>query len=67
MARLKRNIEKQERVVSVLWEFARRAQQNIAEANCTQVSTGTKLKLGDVDYALKEILDTFGHERIEVQ
>lgn len=63
---MKQNMEKQQRVVECLWEFARRAQKNIGHANCTQVSTGTKLLLSDVDYAMKEILDTFGYKVIPV-
>lgn len=58
----KRNVQKQEAVVGVLWDFAAKAQANIADPTCARrVSDGTKLRLEDVEEALTKILSTFGY------
>jgi len=66
--RRRTNIDKQERVVSALWEFARNIQQN-PDKGCvaTAVESGTKLSLDHAGKAMQEILDAFGYDVLEVQ
>lgn len=72
MAKRKRsNIEKQERVVEILWEFAHDLQNTPEEEkNCTSNGprhAGTKLKLGHVGKALEALMQNFGYRVLEVQ
>lgn len=68
MRRRRCNIEKQEQVVKLLWEFAKNIQQN-PEKGCvaTNVETGTKLSLDHVGEALHGIMANFGYGVLEVQ
>ncbi len=67
-AKLKRrrrtNIEKQERVVKALWDFAFNLQTK--PTTCTD-SKGTKIHLESVGVALRDIMDNFGYDVLEVQ
>lgn len=68
MRRRRTNIDKQERVVSALWNLARDMQHRPDEGCvATNVEDGTKLSLGHCGKALKEIMDTFGYDVLEVQ
>ena len=62
------NLEKQERVVEILWEFAQALQNTPEEEkNCTRTADGTKLKLDHVGQALEGIMQNFGYRTLEVQ
>lgn len=66
--RRRTNIDKQERVVSALWEFARDIQKRPDEGCVATASKdGTKLSLDHVGKAMREILDAFGYDVLEVQ
>ena len=66
--RRRTNLEKQERIVSVIWEFAR-AEQHHPSEGCvaTTLEDGTKASLKHISAALEEIMDTFGYDVLEVQ
>ena len=66
--RQRANIEKQERVVEILWEFARDLQNTPEEEkDCTHTATGTKLKTAHVGKALDAVMQNFGYRVLEVQ
>jgi hypothetical protein len=65
--RRRTNIDKQERVVSALWELARDMQKRPDEGCVATSCDGTKLGLGHAGKALREIMDTFGYDVLEVQ
>jgi hypothetical protein len=62
--RRRSNIEKQEHVVKLLWEFARDLQTK--PCTCTD-SHGTRVHLDSVGVALREIMDNFGYAVVDVQ
>lgn len=61
----KKNINKQEEVVHVLWEFAHDLQ--VPKNLNTSRADGTKVDLDAVEKALRNILATFNIEITEVQ
>lgn len=67
--RRRTNIDKQERVVSALWELARDMQHRPNEGGpvITSGEDGTKLNDGHARKALREIMDAFGYDVLEVQ
>jgi hypothetical protein len=65
--RRRTNIDRQERVVSALWELARDMQNRPSEGCVATAGDGTKLSLGHCGKALREIMDTFGYDVLEVQ
>ena len=62
--RRRTNFEKQERVVKLLWDFA----YDLQTKPCTVTdSRGTKVHLDSIGVALREIMDNFGYDVVEVQ
>lgn len=63
--RRRTNIDKQERVVTLLWNFAHDLQTK--PHNCTACKSGTTVNLDAVGDALRGIMDNFGYDVLEVQ
>lgn len=61
------NIDKQEKIVTLLWNLAREAQREPKTGCVISLGDGTKMS----DHALREslaaIMDTFGYGVLEVQ
>ena len=68
MKRARRNIEKQEEVVSTLWDFADDLQHRQEYGHvATLPRTNTKVSLEHIGRAMKRIMTAFGYEVTEVQ
>lgn len=63
---MKTNIDKQEMVVSVIWQIAHAAQQE-PQPEWYRTISGTRMDPKAVHYALEHIMDIFGYDVIEVQ
>ncbi len=63
---MKKNINKQEEVVSILWAFAHDLQTS-TKLHTTCTSDGTKMDLDAIEKAITAILAVFNLEVTEVQ
>ena len=66
--REKRDVEKQEALVTELWDFAKRAQDTYRKGSydCRQ-DGGASLQLADVHHTLETIMGIFGYVVTEIQ
>jgi len=65
---MKHSIEKQEAVVSALWDFVRDMQKHPDDGHqCTLARDGTTASLKHIGTALDKILAAFGYKKLEVQ
>ena len=62
--RQRTNVERQEEIVSVLWDFAHDLQTLPLESTS---SNGTKVNIDAVGKALEKIMQTFGYGVVEIQ
>lgn len=62
---LREDIDKQEELVSALWEFAHGLQNN--ECNTWSVSDGTRMHLPTIKKAMERIMKNFGFKVIPIE
>jgi len=65
--RFRTSIDKQENVVSILWDFARNLQQNPEYGCVSTLGDGTRVSLDHIGKALLAIMDNFGYATKKVQ
>jgi hypothetical protein len=66
MKRCRTSIDKQENVVSILWQFAHNIQTN-PEKGCVATSEdGTRLSIDHVTDALQKIMSNFGYATLTI-
>jgi len=64
---VRRSVEKQERVVSALWEFVRSIQHHPDDGTAASLADGTQCSMKHIRSALEKIMDTFGFVITEIQ
>lgn len=65
--RIRTSVEKQENVVSIIWQFAKNVQTQPEKGCVATRDDGTRLSLHHVGDALDKIMATFGYATVSVQ
>lgn len=63
----RRNLQKQEKLVSALWEFADDLQKRPNEGQIITASNGTRVSSKHINKAIADIMETFGYAVTEIQ
>jgi hypothetical protein len=64
----KRNVEKQEQVISLLWDICGEAQKNDPKSHvATRTEDGTRMSLDVMGRYLRDVMAVFGYDVVEIQ